>query len=236
MKIRLLSFFIFFFLAGWGFALDKPASFYKQKLDSFENFLPKYYELHDSINYYDSLFGKNIKCDSILRPALIYAMSAYPELWENKLEVKFKNISTTMQARPGKWFLVKAISNRNYKIIVNKNNLLQALNIKYLGFDVQYGIFGHELAHFYEYSKLNALRLSSFGIKYALSKKYRKHIERSADLLALERGFAYSIFKLKYIMFFGSEINLIYQNKLKKYYLQLDEILDFIHQNYQVKN
>lgn len=236
MKARVLSFFLFFFLAGWGIALDKPVSFYKQKLDSIDNFLPKFNEVKDSIFYFETLFGKNITCDSVLRPALLYAMSSYPELWNYKLEVKYRNISTTMQARPGNWFIIKAVSKRNYKIIVNKNNLIQALNINNLDFSVQYGIFGHELAHFYEYSKYNAIRLTAFGIKYAISTKYRKYIERSADLLALERGFAYSIFKLKYIMFFNSEINPIYKNKLKKYYLQLDEILDYIHNNYQRKN
>lgn len=156
------------------------------------------------------------------------ALEFYPELKTTRIEVKYRNIKTTMQCRPRWDFLFRSKSRRSYVIYVDRR-VKTGYGISYgeLPVNAQIGVFGHELAHVVDYSSMENRQLIRFGIQY-LNHSKRKRIENSTDLIAIEKGLGYYIIDFAKCVFENAEVSKEYlKYKLKFYFMphQLEGML-----------
>lgn len=160
------------------------------------------------------------------------AMEFYPELQDLNIEFKFKKSikKSTMQARPSFGSFFKSSENRTYLVLISEKFKIE--NQEYLTTqipeDVLVGWIAHELGHIMDYANRSKTNLLWFGVKYLLSENHIIEAERSADTFAIEQGAEQYILKTKDFILNHANISLKYKNRIKKYYLSPEEILELI--------
>lgn len=188
--------------------------------------------LYISISYRDSLqlnLEQSKKLKSDFAAQLKIVRSYYPELDNTYIECVRKNISTTMAARPNIAKLLTNPTNRKYIIYIdNKVNGANGLLYDSLSFDAQIGIIGHELAHILDYINKNSFGLLLKGFKYSFSKAYKKHMERSTDLVTIQHGLGLPLYKFAAFVQNSSQVSTAYKKFKRHYYMSPNEILDYL--------
>ncbi|MBI4646639.1 MAG: hypothetical protein HY738_08635 [Bacteroidia bacterium] len=218
MKFEQLLVFLFFNIYPYIVpAQDTISTHYFQK----DSFIIK-------ISFLDSIYGNYKIIPEDLNLEIISALSFYPELKDTHIKFKHKRfqVRATMKAGPRSYFIFQKRQNRSYIIHINNNKgLRKGLDINQLSFNALTGLLGHELGHIYDYSDQSAVSVIWFGIKYTISKKYIKKTEYATDMIAIEHGLGYAIYEFKDYLLSGSKATEKYRKKIKKYYMQPDEIL-----------
>jgi len=162
----------------------------------------------------------------------ITALSFYPELANARIDFIFKNKikKSTMQARPSFWSFFKSKNNRKYKILISKKFKIdgQEYLTEDIPKDVMIGWLGHELGHVMDYRNRGRLNLLGFGIKYLFSDSFIKEAERSADSFAVQSGMGSYILMTKNFILENASIPDSYKNRIKKYYLSPEEIMQMV--------
>lgn len=160
------------------------------------------------------------------------ALSYYAELKQIDITFKFKkNIKkSTMQAQPSFWSLLKSRKKRSYYILISEkfkiaNREFKTINIPQ---PVLIGWLGHELGHVMDYQNRGNLNLIWFGIKYILFDKHIVEAERVADTYAVNQGMEEYILKTKDFILNHSDIDEVYKQRIKKYYLSPEEIMQIV--------
>ena len=161
------------------------------------------------------------------------ALNHYPELHDEKIELKYYNINSVMQSRPNIFSLF--FKKRIYYIIINKNSKNTGLSYKNLNQETLTGWFGHELAHIVDYKKMNNFQLTIFGLKYLFSNTFKRNIERKTDKLTIKKGLGKQLIKSIKAITRNPKINLDYRQKISKFYLKVKEAKKLI-KLYKIKN
>jgi hypothetical protein len=135
----------------------------------------------------DSIYTERLKYSSVdeelLYPAAI-AFSHYPELDSTHIIFKYKSMKWMMAARPSPNFIFKPRSERDYFIVVNTRERMNADTLLHImPFDAKVGIIGHELAHILDYENMTRVELLFFGVKYVVC---TRKIERRTDMTTIE--------------------------------------------------
>lgn len=160
------------------------------------------------------------------------ALSHYPMLKENRIEIKFKKDikKSTMQARPtfGSFFRTK--KNRRYVILISKKFKISGKSFltKNIPSDILIGWIGHELGHVLDYQNRSNLNLIAFGFNYLFSENHIVEAERAADTFAVKQGMGSYILKTKNFILNHAEITETYKNRIKRYYLSPEEIMELV--------
>ncbi len=177
---------------------------------------------------------KNIKTEVDI------ALHHFPELEGIPIEFKFKkNIKkSVMQAQPTWGGLLKPKNKRSYKILISEKFKISGEEFKTLDVprDVLIGWIGHELGHVLDYQQRGNLNLIGFGIRYVLLKEFIKKAERAADSFAVSRGMSDYILKTKRFILNHSEIDEVYKDRIKQYYLSPDEIMEMVKEQDSIKD
>jgi len=63
-----------------------------------------------------------------------------------------------------------------------------------------------------------------YGIRYVLSRKYRRAVEHKADEIAIAQGFYEELMATKQFLFTGDGISPAYRKRLQKYYMSMDDL------------
>lgn len=153
--------------------------------------------LHDIGNTGKStcLYGPYLDSFPQTRSDLLTALSYYPELSQVKIRFLQKSIRQTMNARPAPGNIFRKKADRIYTIIVNDNKgKHKGLQYSELSSIMRTGWLGHELAHICAYTKMDAWPTLCFAVKYVLSKKYVRKVERYTDLVTIEHGLALPLY------------------------------------------
>lgn len=160
------------------------------------------------------------------------ALAYYPQLDSTKIEFRFKkNIKkSTMQARPSFSSFFKRRKNRSYLILISEKFKIadKEFLTRHIPDDIFIGWIGHELGHIMDYQNRNKLNLIWFGIKYLFSQNHIVEAERAADSFAVRHGMAGYILKTKDFILNNADISLAYKNRIKKYYLSPEEIMELV--------
>nr|WP_297787283.1 hypothetical protein [uncultured Allomuricauda sp.] len=168
------------------------------------------------------------------------ALGHFPELNGIPIEFKFKkNIKkSVMQAQPTWSGLLKPKNKRSYKILISEKFKISGEEFKTLDVprDVLIGWIGHELGHIMDYQERGNFNLIGFGIRYVLLKEFVKKAERAADSFAVSRGMSEYILKTKRFILNHSEIDEVYKERIKQYYLSPDEIMEMVKEQDSVKD
>lgn len=144
----------------------------------------------------ESIINQSIKeFTNILYPkeienALMIALSFYPELKNEKINIIYAPISTTMNCRPIIGSLFKA--NRKYQMQINNQENFEGILMQDVPFNAQVGILGHELSHIVDYKAGGILRILKRGLDYLLQKTKNK-FEHQIDLLTIQKGLGWQV-------------------------------------------
>lgn len=134
--------------------------------------------------------------------------------------------SSTMQAQP--IISLKSIFSgvKRYRIKLNKHiRDHEELKVIDVPDDVLKGWFAHELGHLVDYKQHSNFQMIIFGIKYLLSKKFKKKVEHDADYIAITYGYHEEILATKRYIVEHDLIGDKYKNKILKYYLPEEDVM-----------
>lgn len=163
------------------------------------------------------------------------ALQYYPELEDTHIEFKFKkNIKkSTMQAQPKLSSFFKTKEHREYVILISETFKISDKKFltKNIPSDILIGWIGHELGHIKDYQNRSTLNLIGFGVKYLFSDNHIVEAERAADTYAVKHGMAKYIIKTKNFILNNADITTAYKNRIKKYYLSPEEIMEIVETN-----
>ena len=191
--------------------------------------IPKENILHYEavVNSLDSVLCNHHRIDidnDTLAIAFRKAMTFFPELCESKIRVKQGKIKTSMAAYPQIISVFRKRNNRTYKIILTNNP--QQL-IYQAPFDAWVGIMGHELVHILDYTSKSGFQIAWTGVRY-LGKKYRRNMERQADLVTIERGLGWQLYSFKYFVAHEADVDNKYRQYMLDIYMKPEEIFEII--------
>lgn len=168
----------------------------------------------------------------IIRPEVEIALTHFPELEDVPIEFKFKkNIKkSVMQAQPTLQGIFSSKENRSYRILISEKFKItgQEYRTTNVPQDVLIGWIGHELGHVMDYQNRSGINLVAFGFRYAFLKDYVKKAERAADSFAVLRGMSDYIIKTKRFILENADIDPLYKERIKEYYLSPDEIMEMV--------
>lgn len=162
------------------------------------------------------------------------ALAYYPTLKNTAIEFRFKkNIKkSTMQARPTFGSFFRSRKNRKYVILISETFKIsdKEFMTRHIPADIFIGWIGHELGHIMDYQNRSKLNLIWFGIKYLLSDNHIVEAERAADSFAVAFGMEDYILKTKDFILNHAEITQTYKDRIQKYYLSPEEIMELVKQ------
>lgn len=161
--------------------------------------------------------------DSVIEP-FSQALTYFPELYNTSIEVKFKRIGTTMNARPTVGSLIFR-RKKNYRFIVRINNTEKDSVIHYndIPDSAKVGVFGHEFCHFIDYLDTRPFHILGRGAAY-LSRKKKAQFERAIDLATIKRGLGRELYVWSVFLHQDSNASVSYK-KFKEYtYMTPEEI------------
>lgn len=160
------------------------------------------------------------------------AMASFPELQDLHIEFRFKkNIKkSTMQARPSFTSFFKTKNNRKYVVLISEKFKIEDKEFltTQIPSDVLIGWIAHELGHIMDYVNRNKTNLIWFGLKYLMSDNHIVEAERAADTYAVKQGMEEYILKTKDFILNHADITEKYKERIKKYYLSPEEIMELI--------
>jgi len=150
------------------------------------------------------------------------ALSHFPELDNKRIKIRYKSMHATMRCRPSFSSIVKSKKNRQYIVYIN-TDLSKGMILDSLSFNSQLGIFGHEIAHIYDYKDKTNLGIIILGIKYMFPSK-RRIIETRVDNYTISKGLGWQLFDFRYEVENSNENSKRYAKKKTKYYLSSEQI------------
>lgn len=139
---------------------------------------------------------------------------------------------STMQAQPV--FNLKSLFSgiSIYRIRFSKHvRGSRNLKINELPEDVLTGWFAHEIGHVKDYTQQSFWGMIGYGFRYLTSASFRKKIEHRADTIAIENGFHEEVLATKKFLFSNDLIESSYRDKMKKYYMPLEDVEEWIYKN-----
>lgn len=170
----------------------------------------------------------------IIQSEVETALSFYPQLDSTEIEFRFKkNIKkSTMQARPTFKSLFKNKKKRSYVVLISEKFKVsdQEFRTTDIPSDIFIGWIGHELGHIMDYRHQSNIDLIWFGINYLFSNSHIVEAERAADSFAVAHGMEAYILKTKHFILDHAEISTVYKERINKYYLSPEEIMELVTQ------
>ncbi len=176
--------------------------------------------------------SKNIT-DAKVSDTFREALAKYPILHSYLIELRQHKIkASTMQARPV--FNLKSFlfGFSHYRININKQVRNQnELLVRDLPVKVLRGWFAHELGHIVDYLDRSPLAMLLYGLRYFLFSSFRRNAEWEADRIAIKYGFRKDILATKRFILEHELLDQRYKEKIKKYYMSIDEAEKYIMHN-----
>lgn len=168
-------------------------------------------------------YGENKSYPPEFEHQFLCALSAYPELKNTCITIKYRYIFTTSRARPILTSLFSKNGKRQYYIFVNYNPKAKAPLIDMANFNEQIGLLGHELAHILDYEQKTFLQVCWLGAKYIVP-KLKKQYEKETDFNTIERGLGWQLYDWASFVLNSPASKPHYKRYKSEYYLKPTEI------------
>lgn len=155
-------------------------------------------DITDSMNaQFDSLsriYGKNKIIPKPFEKQIIYALSFFPELVNDKIEFAIvKGDDNIIATRPLFSSVFKRSSNRSYIVTIQDSSRSRRLpSFVFANANGQVGILGHELCHIVYFKNRTGLGLIGLGINH-ISTRFMDRFENKTDSMDIERGLGYQL-------------------------------------------
>lgn len=167
----------------------------------------------------------NVKNQKI-RDSFLKVLEKYPPLHEYNIVLVQKPIkSSTMQAQP-----VVKVKNLFRKVKRYQVKLAfyvrdsDDIMVSSLSEKVLMGWFAHELGHIMDYQPRNAFGMIAYGLKYLISKDFKKRAEYEADRIAVYYGFKEEIIAAKKYLLENNFVDRRYKKKIERFYMPIAEV------------
>lgn len=171
--------------------------------------------------------------ENTLKKAFTEALNGFDNLKNKNVKLIIKNIpKTSMRAQPSlnRYFFKR--STREFKIeIAHISKIDNHTRMEDLPHEVLVGWFAHELGHIQDYQNLSIWGIIKLAVRYLYSGKYKKMVERRADLEAIKYGFTQEILTTKRYLLSHAELSPKYRRNLTKYYLSPEEIESLVQED-----
>ncbi|MEO6868187.1 MAG: hypothetical protein ABI168_00995 [Ginsengibacter sp.] len=210
MKLILIAFFITL-SAGSLAQVDYSIEMGNYNIDSLENNLGA----HKS-------FLPEIKT-----PALI-ALSWYPELKDDEIVFKYKNINSTARTTMT-FFSIFKNNNKKFIIYINRDSTRNGIALEDISVSAMVGLIGHELAHVEIFKQKKFFGLLFWGFKY-LFQKQQKQLEIDTDKLTIQKGLGWPLYAWADFVLNHSNAKDSYIKMKTNKYLSPSQILEIIDQ------
>ncbi len=181
------------------------------------------------------IYGSNKQIPAQLEIAFYTAILHFPELQNACINLKFRNIRTTMACRPRIGGLFKNSLERCYLISINDNKQKAEIQYNNLTFNALVGVIGHELSHIVKYMQCSNFRVIGDGILY-LSSDFRESYEKEVDEITIKHNLGWQIFEFSSYIFYQANVSPEYLNYKKRYYYSPEELEILITEFYNQKN
>ncbi|ASB50245.1 hypothetical protein [Alkalitalea saponilacus] len=172
------------------------------------------------------LMPKNWDIPEKHHPPLQIIVPDVPSLHDQRITVKYAHIGTTMNARPTVWSLIfRNRDNRHYIIRVNKNEEFEGVQYNPdIPMESRIGLWIHELMHIKDYNDRGFFGVLERGWQY-LSKRGRAKFEYEIDMMVIEAGYRYYLYRWAYYVLYDSDASDEYKQYKRDIYLTPEEIL-----------
>ncbi|CAM1333845.1 hypothetical protein [Tenacibaculum aestuariivivum] len=175
---------------------------------------------------------KNKRIPENILTKVAKALSYFPSLEDIPITFKFKKDikKSTMQAQPQFLNVLFGKKPRHYVIFISEKFKISGTDLKTrdIPHDVFIGWIGHELGHIMDYEEMSNSQLICFGFKYIFLEKHIINAERKADHFAIQQGMEDYIMKTKNFILNNADITQAYKNRIKRYYLSPEEIIQLV--------
>ncbi|MEM7548035.1 MAG: hypothetical protein AAF363_00060 [Bacteroidota bacterium] len=152
-----------------------------------EQFIPK-------IDFLREVYGKQKNIPETIELAALVALSKFPELKDAKINFVIKTQQEVMYMQPSPAPFMSPKENRTFTVYVTDNNdVYEALVLSEIPFNALVGVIGHELSHVVDFYTKSKANFFFDNFRYALSKKHRAKVERTADIMTLNHGLGYQL-------------------------------------------
>ncbi len=168
--------------------------------------------------------GKNDSLYKYIQQPIYEALSHYDVMKEVPIQIVFKKLNCSMQARPVYSSMFKRKRYRKYHVFVNSSPVNTGFTVVDMSNDQKVGLLGHELAHIRDYVDKSSWNVFIDGIKYVFSKKFRKKYERDTDSRAIANGLGRQLGVFSNFLDNYPNINEKYKKRLDRFYLSTQEI------------
>jgi hypothetical protein len=129
--------------------------------------------------------------------SILIALEKYPELKNDSIEFVEKKINKKPCgfSRPKLNFIFIPENKHQYKILLNSRCSQKGELFENYSEQEKIGLIGHELAHIIDYKNKTDIQLISMGIKYQISKNYKKELERQIDREVIKHGLRQELYQ-----------------------------------------
>ena len=147
------------------------------------------------------------------------------DLHSCNIEIRDKNIETTMAARPKFFSLFRVRSKRKYVIVYNSNSDFDGVLLKDVPEGALSGLYAHELMHIRDYQSKRFFGVLKRGWQY-LSKRGKKKLEYHIDIMTIEAGFGKSLYEWTFYVLNDSSASEEYKAFKREIYMSPEDILN----------
>ncbi len=170
------------------------------------------------------LSGNNKTILQPYEPAILIALSYFPELANTRIIFKYKKIKTTLNTRPTFWSVIfNKRANRKYIIRINNMNKDSLVLFDAVPFNAKIGLLGHEFSHIIDYSQKSIFGIIGRGWSYRNSKN-KALFEKEIDSITISRGFGWQLYDWSKYVLEKSGAKKSYKAFKKNIYLEPEEI------------
>jgi hypothetical protein len=169
-----------------------------------------------------SEFGANKKLIPGYELPLLIALAHYPELKHTKISFHFRKNSAAAFTT---FKLLSALgARRHYVIIFNDDPSTTGIVWKEATLNAQIGLAGHELGHIAEFQNMSNMGVIWWGVRYLLSKKKHRELERATDQATIDHGLGWQLFDWNNFAITSLLTSEKYRRVKRAFYLSPEEI------------
>lgn len=136
--------------------------------------------------------GTNKKFLPEIKTAALIALSWFPELKDDAIIFKYKNINSTARTTMTLPSLFES-NNKTFIIYINNDSSRNGIALQDIPEAAMVGLIGHELAHVKIFKQKRFFELLFWGFKY-LFQKQQKKLEIQTDELTIKMGLGWPLF------------------------------------------
>lgn len=163
----------------------------------------------------------------IKAPALI-ALSWYPELRNDEIVFRYKNINSTARSTMT-FFSIFKNNDKKFIIYINRDSARNGIALEDIPATAMVGLIGHELAHVEIFKQKKFFGLLFWGFKY-LFQKQQKQLEIDTDKLTIQKGLGWPLYVWTDFVLNHSHAKDSYIKMKTNKYLSPTQILEIINQ------